>query len=540
LGRGREAAARSEWAEAYSELSAAVAASAAGPADLELFATAAYLVGHVHDSIAALQRAYDLHLAAGDVQHAVRCSFWLGFHLINSREFGQAEGWFARAGRVVDELGEEGAAQGYLLLPRAFQQAVLMGDYAAAQVTAARAAEYGRRFGDQDVVVMALNVQGRALLAEGRVREGLAALDEAMVAVVAGEVSTSVTGMVYCSVIEACEEISELRRAHEWTAALSTWCDRQRGLVTFTGQCLVHRAAIRQHRGEWDGALEEALDACARLADAPDRYATGVAMYRVGELHRCRGDRTAAEDAYRHASEWGYDPQPGLALLWLAQGRTQSAVAAVARAVDESREPARRGKLLPAFVEVMVAAGDVESARRGAEELAGIAGDFGTTALAAEAALARGAVLLAEADARAALVALRESAKLWRDLDAPYHEARAKVGVAQACRAVGDEDTAALELAAARSVFARLGARPAQAHAEMLIHVAPGVGVGGLSERELEVLRLVATGRTNRAIADELVLAVRTVDRHVSNIFTKLGVSSRSAATAYAYEHHLV
>ena len=196
LGRGRDAAARSEWAEAYSVLSAAVAASPAGPADLELFATAAYLVGHVHDSIGALQRAYDLHLEAGDVQQAVRCAFWLGFHLINGREFGQAEGWIARAGRVVDEQGEEGAAQGYLLLPRAFQQAVLIGDYAAAQVTAARAAEYGRRFGDQDVVVMALSIQGRSLLAEGRVREGLVALDEAMVAVVAGEVSTAVRSRV--------------------------------------------------------------------------------------------------------------------------------------------------------------------------------------------------------------------------------------------------------------------------------------------------------------------------------------------------------
>jgi tetratricopeptide (TPR) repeat protein len=401
-------------------LSAAIGASPAGAADLELFATAAYLVGHVHDSIGALQRAYDLHLQAGDVQEAVRCAFWLGFHLINGREFGQAEGWIARAGRVVDELAEEGAAQGYLLLPLAFQQAALIGDFAAAQVTAARAAQYGRRFGDEDVVVLALNIEGRALLAEGRVREGLAALDEAMVAVVAGEVSIAVAGVVYCSVIEACEEISELRRAHEWTTALSTWCDRQRGLVTFTGQCLVHRAAIRQHRGDWDDALEEALNACARLADAPDRYATGAAMYRVGELHRCRGDRSAAEDAYRHASEWGYDPQPGLALLWLAQGRTQPAVAAITRAVDESREPARRGKLLPAFVEVMVAAGDIEAARRGADELAGIAGDFGMTALAAEAALARGVVLLAEADARPALVALRESARLWRELDAPY------------------------------------------------------------------------------------------------------------------------
>ena len=385
---------------------------------------------------------------------------------------------------------------------------------------------------------MALNIEGRALLAAGHVREGLTALDEAMVAVVAGEVSAAVAGMVYCSVIEACEEISELHRAHEWTAALSEWCDGQPGLVTFTGQCLVHRAAIRQLHGDWKEALDEAERACDRLADAPDRSATGAAMYRVGELHRCRGDDVAAEDAFRHAGEWGCDPQPGLALLWLGQGRTDSALAAITRALDESREPARRAKLLPAFVEVTLATGGVEAARRGADELATIAGGFGTAALAAEADLARGALLLAEGDGRAALISLREAATRWRDLDAPFDEARARVILAQACRAVGDAETATSELTAAGNVFERLGARPSQARVEKLTRV--GAGAAGLSARELVVLRMLATGRTNRAIADELVLAVKTVDRHVSNIFTKIGVSSRAAATAYAYEHDLV
>ena len=414
-----------------------------------------------------------------------------------------------------------------------------MSDFAGARETAARAAEFGRRFRDSDVVALSLNVVGRAFLAEGRVAEGLAALDEAMVSVLAGELTPPAAGTVYCSVIDACEEISELGRAHEWTAALTDWCHHQQGLVTFTGQCLVHRAAIRQLGGEWQEAIEEVLLACERLAHAADRSATGAAMYRLGELHRCRGDDAAAADAYREASQWGCDPQPGLALLWLAQGRVDPAVAAVTRAMDEAREPARRAKLLPAYVAVVLTAGDVSAARRASDELTEIAAMYGTAALLAEASVARGAVLIADGDCRAALLAVRDAVKLWRELNAPYDEARARVAVALACRGTGDEDSATLELEAARLVFGRLGAGPALADVDSLMRPA-GASHAGLSPRELEVLCLLATGKTNRMIADELMLAVRTVDRHVSNILTKLGVASRSAATAYAYEHHLV
>jgi DNA-binding CsgD family transcriptional regulator len=540
LVRGRDAAGRSEWADAYDALSEADGTVALGPPDLELLATAAFLMGHGDDSVDALRRVFQLHLDNGDIDPAVRCAFWLGFQLIGGGDFGQAEGWLARVGRIVDDLDEERVAHGYRLLPQAFVQALVMGDYAGGREIAARAGDFGRRFGDPDVVALALNIQGRSLLAEERVAEGLAALDEAMVAVVAGELTAPAAGVVYCSVIEACEEISELRRAHEWTAALTQWCDRQHGMVTFTGQCLLHRAAIKQLRGEWQEALAECEHARDRLAVASDRYAMGAAIYRMGELHRLRGESDAAEEAFRQAGEWGGDPQPGLCLLRLEQGRRDLAVAAITRAVDEAHEPAARRKLLPAFVEVMVAACDLAAARRGADELTEIADLYGTSALAAEAGLARGIVLLAEADALAALVELRRAVGLWRDLDAPYEEARTRVILAQACRAVGDEDAAALELAAARRVFESLGARPALASIESLVAGSSAGVRAGLSIRELEVLRLLATGKTNRAIADDLLLAVRTVDRHVSNIFTKLGVSSRAAATAFAYEHELV
>jgi DNA-binding NarL/FixJ family response regulator len=540
LARGRAAARRSDWATAHATLSRADASTPLQADDVELLGTAAYLRGDVAGAVKALRRAYQLHVDADAGERAIRCAFWLCFHLLSSGDFAQAGGWMARANRLLERQPGDGVAHAYLLLPTAFQQVAVDGDHAGGRRTAARAAEIGRRCGDPDVVALALNLEGRALLREGRAGEGMGALDEAMVAVVAGEVTAPVAGSVYCSLIEACEEISDVRRAREWTAALTQWCDAQLGMVTFTGQCLVHRAAISQLRGEWTAALDEARRAGERFAEAADKYATGAAMYRLGELHRCRGAPAAAEDAYRQAGGWGMDPQPGLALLRLAQGRNDAAVAGIVRAVEETTERAARAKLFPALVEILLAAGDVAAARTAADELAEIGAVFGTTALIAAARQARGAVLLAEYDPRAALIALRESVRLWRDLDAPYDEARTRVLVAQACRALADADSAELELEAARRVFARLGARDDLSRVETLSATMSEQADHGLTTRELEVLRLLATGRTNRAIADELVLAVKTVDRHVSNILSKLGVPSRAAATAYAYEHDLV
>jgi DNA-binding NarL/FixJ family response regulator len=372
------------------------------------------------------------------------------------------------------------------------------------------------------------------------VGEGLALLDEAMVAVVAGEISPLVAGTIYCGVIEICREIAELRRAQEWTEALTAWCGRQPDMVTFTGQCLVHRAEILQLHGAWSEAVQEAKQAGERFAHAADSHATGAAFYQQAELYRLTGDVTAAEDAYQQASRWGHQPQPGLALLRLAQGRTDAAEAASRRVVAETTQRFRRAKLLPAHVEIMLTAGDLRAARDAANELAEIAAGYGTPALRAVADHARGAVLLAEGNAQAALVVLRAAWQVWRELEAPHEAARVRVLVGLACRALGDEEAAAMELDAARIVFAQLGATPDLERLQALMGREAASNARGLSERELQVLRLLATGTTNRAIAGELSVAEKTVDRHVSNILTKLGVSSRAAATAYAYQHRLL
>ncbi len=505
--------------------------------DLERAVTTAYLGGRVADAVAALRRAEQAHVRQGDHRRAARSAFWLGFLLLGRGELAQGGGWLARARRLLEHEPPDCPEQGYLLLPATMEQ-LQAGDHAAAQATAARAAGIGRQAGEADLVAMAQFLQGAAAVTGGEVAHGLALLDEAMVAAVAGELTPPVTGTIYCGVIEVCQEVVELRRAREWTEALTTWCDSQPDLVTFTGQCLVHRAEILRLGGAWPEAVEAARRAAERLAEAEDELAIGAASYQQAEAHRVLGQLQAAEDAYQLASRWGREPQPGLALLRLAQGRTGAAEAAIRRVLAETSDRLGRARLLPAAVEILLATGDLGAAREAAAELAGIADSYRTLALLALADHARGAVCLADGDAGGAVAALRGAWRAWRELEVPYEAARARLLIGLACRELGDEDAAAMELDAARRVLAGLGAGPDLDRLDRLAGGAPAAG--GLTGRELEVLRLVAAGATNHAIATRLHLADKTVHRHVSNIYAKLGVSSRAGATAYAYQHHLV
>jgi DNA-binding CsgD family transcriptional regulator len=355
-----------------------------------------------------------------------------------------------------------------------------------------------------------------------------------MVAVTAEELSPIVTGIVYCGVILACQEVFEVRRAREWTRALGDWWALQPEMVAFTGRCLVHRAEILQLDGAWRDALEEARRAGERFVETGNP-AAGLARYRLAELLRLQGDFAEAESAYREASGFGWEPQPGLAQLRLAQGRTDAAVSAIGRAEAAAASPLDRARLLPAYVEIMLAAGDLESARRACTELEAIAAGFESAMLGAVVAHARGSVHLAAGEPREALVPLRTAVETWHRLGAPYEIARTRALVGDACRMLGDTESAALEHDAARAILERLGARPDLARLE-----SRASGSRGLSAREVEVLRLVAAGRTNRQIAASLVISEHTVARHVQNIFAKLGVSSRAAATAFAFEHDLV
>jgi DNA-binding CsgD family transcriptional regulator len=538
--RGREAFAGRAWPEAFDLLSRADLAAPLSAEGLELLATSAYMLGRDDEHIRALERAHHAHLDAGDTPRAVYCAYWIGHNLMLRGEMGPATGWFGRAQRLLDREERECSERGYLLIPVLVGHAI-KGDHEAAYKTATEIAEIGMHFRNHDLIAIGVHEQGHALVRQGRFEEGLRLLDEVMVAVTAGELSPIVTGLVYCNTIAFWQSVYELRRAREWTDALTRWCEQQPGMVAHTGVCLVHRAEIMQLQGAWDAALDEARRAGERFAKGVlNERVCGKAYYRQGEVHRLRGDRSAAEESYREASRRGYEPQPGLALLRLAEGKGDVASAAIRRVLDEASQPRARAALLPSYVEVMLACGEVEEARRACRELETIAEAHRSDLLRAMSVEARGALALAEGDPQSALGALRESGHTWQELEAPYEAARVRVLVGLACRTAGDEDTAKWEFDAARGVFEGLGAVPDVARVDSLATSPQAAAAHGLTQRELQVLRLVARGATNRSIAAELVLSDRTIDRHVSNIFAKLRVSSRAAATAYAYEHDLV
>ena len=478
LHQGRQSYRRREWCTAYESLALADAAEPLGVDDLEMLATSAYLIGRDADFHTRLDRAHHAHLDAGDAARAARCAFWLGLMLFLRGEPGQASGWLARARRLVE--GRDCVEQGYLLLPVA-EGHLVGGDTDAANATAADAAEIGMGFQDADLIACARHLQGRALIKKEQVQAGLVLLDEAMHAVIAGELSPIMTGLIYCSLIAACQEVYASSRAREWTNALARWCEQQPQLVAFTGVCLVHRAQIMQLSGAW----------------------------------------------------------PGLALLRLAQGRSDAAGAGIRRVLRAATSPLHRVRFLPAYIQIMLATSETAEARVGCAELMEIANRFGTDALEAMAAHARGSVELAEGEPEAALGSLRRAFELWRQVDAPYEAARVRMLIGRACRSLGDVEASDLEFDAARAMFEELGAAPEPCD-DVLGAPATPAPQHPLTPREVEVLRLIAAGKTNRSIAKDLFVSERTIDRHVSNILTKLDIPSRSAATAYAFRNKLV
>jgi DNA-binding CsgD family transcriptional regulator len=540
LRSGRDAFARKAWSAAYEKLAAADVARPLEPEDLERLATAAYLIGDDDASVQAHARAHAAFLARGEARRAARSAFWLAFTMMDRPAHrAQAAGWIARAQRLLDEVGDECAERGWMLCA-AGRQRISAGDAGAARDAFREAATLGTRLGDRDLAAMARHGEGRALLAMRRTEPGLALLDEAMVAVTAGELSPIVAGAVYCSVITACQELFDLHRAQEWTAALRSWCESQPDLVPFRGYCLIRRSELMQLRGRWDEAVVEIERACERLATATSQPEAGAAFYQRAELHRVRGELDDADEAYRLASQAGRNPQPGLALLRLAQGNAKAADASIRVALGEKRDARSRVQLLGAAVEIMLANGDIDAARAATAELADRAAATRSAFLEAAVAHARGAIDLAGGEPLAAAEAFRAAAAGWREVDAPYELARTRVLLGLALRELGDHDGATLELDSAHDAFETLGAAPEAARVDSLTPAERSSLPAALTGREIEVLRLIATGATNRAIGAQLGISERTVARHASNIFTKLDLPSRAAATAYAYDHKLV
>lgn len=535
--RGRRHYESARWADAFEALRDAQRRGRLECADLKRLAWSAALIGDDDAFLDALENLYLACMGAGDARQAAWAAFWLGFRLFALGAPGRASGWLARAERQLEAEPDDCLERGYLLVPGIYGH--LANDRnAEAQALAEQTGAIAARHQDTDLATIARNLQGRALLRRGECKHGLAALDEVMVTVVSGQLSPVVRGLVYCNVIATCHQFCALDRAREWTAALAEWCDRQPQLLTFTGNCHVHRSQIMQLAGDWCAALEEVRRIDREEKPGPDPEISGEACYQEGELHRLRGEFEAAETAYHEANRLGRDPQPGLALMRMAQGHAEEAVRAIARALGTTWPAWRRAQLLPAFVEITLAAGELEEARTATAELGRIAAAFDTGVLVALASQALGALRLAEARPAEAVAPLRRALSTWQRVGAPYLGARIRVLIGHAYRELGDAAGAALEEDAARQIFEELGAGP-DLRAITLGADPDAANRHGLSRRELQVLRLVATGRTNKAIAAKLCLSERTVDRHVSSILSKLGVTSRSAATAFAYEHGL-
>jgi DNA-binding CsgD family transcriptional regulator len=542
LERGRKAFASREWQEAYKQLSAANADFPLAPDDLECLAQAAYLIGLDTEAAALFRRAHHVLIDNGQRQRAARWGFWLSLSALLRGETAQGTGWLARVQRLLKDC-PACAEHGYVCMLVGLGQ-MGQGDVEGARASFEQVISLADQFGDRDLLAFGLLSRGQALVQLQRVAEGVPQLDEAMIIVATGEVSPMVAGIVYCAVIRTCQRIFDLRRCKEWTQALSEWCAAQPDLVPYRGECLVHRSEILQVQGRWPDAMSEARRAIDSYAERHENTAAR-AFYQAAELHRLRGEFKLAEEMYVEAGRRGTEPQPGLSLLRLAQGDVAAAKAAIRRVVSESSHRqvpgsgTARPAVLGAYIEIMIAAGEIEVAKAAAAELEAFAAATDALLLRASATRATGAVLLAEGNAQTAVAVLREAWTAWQNLEAPYESAQVRVLIGKACKTLDDEDTARSHFDAAARIFERLGAAPALADLQKLLP-APGACENQLSSRELEVLKLVARGQSNREIAARLFISEHTVARHLSNIFSKLGVASRTAAAAFAFARGLL
>lgn len=537
--RARAEFERGDWRAAYDRWDGLPTDGLAAE-DFERSAAAALLLGRATDAERRYSAAYERRVAAGEHDAAAMCAFHLVMALRATGSRSAAAGWLARAERLVAGLAPDVAASGWVAFARMFTHLEL-GHLDEADACARAAAEAGRRSGDADLLATGLCAQGRMAIYGGRVPEGVALLDESMLEAERGDLEPVALGHVYCTAIEGCQEVADLGRVSEWTGRLHDWCAAQPALVMFTGQCSLHRAQVMRAHGAWDEALDELDAAVERYARADAVDAIGQACAERGDLLRLRGDLAGADDAYVRAARHGYEPRPGPALLARARGDLDAAAASARRLLAEPGPLVLRGRLLAGVAEILLDAGDLETARALAAELDDVAAGFRSDVYAAVAAATWGRVQLATSDPAGALPYLRRARQAWAGLAMPYEVALADADLSRALLALGDLDAAGRVLDAAREVFDRVGAQPDLEAADAVgVLLGRGRRPHGLTAREVEVLGLVAAGRSNADIAAELVLSDRTVARHLSNIFGKLGVGSRTAAAAYAFEHGLV
>lgn len=533
LDRARAAYAERQWAQARERYMAARASAPLSAEDMAAFSDAAWWEGAIDQSLSACEEAYRLYLHGDEPRPrpAAMLALDIGFSWYLRGEESMGSGWISRAQRLLEDE-TECVEHGYLRA-MAVDEALGAGDFEAAIAAARAVAAVGARHGDDTLCSYALVGEGVALVKQGHVREGLAALDEAMLPVVAGRVRPTWAGNIYCRLMSVCHELADLRRSQQWTDATARWCEGFSNAVMFLGVCRVHRAQLLQVHGDWTRAEDEIVQVCRHL-ETMNVGAVGLALYELGEVRRMRGDLPAAAAAYAQAHEHGIDPHPGLALVWVAEGDPSAALDALKACDARTGDPLAKTRLWEALVEAAVAAGDLATARSAAGALEEAAGTYASPGLLAAAAESRGRVCLTAGDVAGATEALRSACRRWQDLMAPYRVARTRLALAEALQRNGDERGASLEREAAAGALAKLGVTAPAPPGR------PAALPDGITRREVEVLALVAQGLTNREVAGALVVSERTVARHLANLYTKIGVTTRTAAATYAHRHGLV
>lgn len=541
---GRDAFRAQDWREAYERLSASNREARLDGPGLELLANAAYLIARDKEANELWTRAHNVLIGSGEIGRAARVGFLLSLTTLLKGEASISGGWLARTQRLLETAPGRHVEEGFCWIVVGLRE-LNGGQCHGALQTFDRALALATESQDPDLLALSLLSRGQALIALGRSKEGVACLDEAMVSVTGGTVAPIFSGIIYCAVILTCHDIFDSRRACEWTNAFNSWCELQPDLVPFRGKCLVHRSEILQMRGDWPGALKEAERAC-RWLEGKSEATIGLAHYQKGELHRLMGAFDLADRDFHEAIRHGVDAQPGRALLQLKSGHKQAAAVSMRAACGSRIGPSEfvgnpdRLKLLGPSVEIFLAVGETDTAAAAAEELAAGARTFQMPLLEATSTAATGAIMAVTERLEDALITLQASLADWQELDMPYEMACTRAKLADVCHRLGDHELARMHGDAAYVTFLDLGATPDLAMMErMPWHVRNASGEG-LTRRQMEVLRLLADGKSNREIATGLRISEHTVARHISNIFDKTGVSSRTAAVAFAHKNRLL
>lgn len=532
LDEARTAGAQGEWRIAHKAFMDAEAIRPLASDDLYQFSQASWWSGNFDETNRLFERVHRSYLDEGRLEEAASAAMELAVNHYLRGEESLGSGWAARCVRLL-EGRELSPIHGYVRYIFEVEANFSNAEMSRALTAANEVLEMGRMFNDSNLIASAINAQGRTAIKQGEPARGLALLEESMAWVLAGDLTPDFAGNLYCNTVAAFHELADYRRMSEWTDALERWVSSLPVAVLFAGICRVHRAQLLRLRGNWDRAERDAARVCSDLVDI-SVLTVAEGWYERGEIRRLRGDANGAREAFQNAREHGRDPQPGLALLSLAEGNSDAALKSISAALMVVTEPLPRAALCAAHVEIAIAASDLDAAERSVDELNGTAEKFGSPGLQATANAANGAFALANGELDVALRVLRRACQMWRELHAPHHAARVCMLLADTYRQLGDHESAALEVESAEAIFRNLDAKPDLTAIVSLRE--PARPPGGLSEREAEVLGLVALGRSNRQVANELFISEKTVARHVSNIFNKLNVSSRTEAARVAVE----